>query len=129
MAKAAIKSGKEKRDLGKAIMKAWQDAIDANAANPIIDRQALLAALDLIIDKANKGKTDRTIEYDIVFDTDLDASTRLVWLTIPTPDREKAGFDDTWQKYKNTFYDNLGPNDKKKREIEIAEAILFGCGR
>lgn len=129
MAKAAIKSGKEKRDFGKAIMKAWQDAIDANAANPKIDRQALLTALDLILDKANKGKTDRTIEYDIVFDTDLDANTRLVWLTIPTPDREKAGFDDTWQKYKNAFYDNLSESNKKKREIEIAEAVLFGCGR
>ena len=131
MAKSGFRAGKTKRDLGKAIMNAWDRAITANPGDPRIDRMALLADLDGILDKTFKAQTGRTIEYDVVFDTDLDATTRLVWLVIPTPDRDipGGGGDDTWSKYKMKFYDSLNANQKKAREEEIADAIIFGCGR
>jgi hypothetical protein len=127
MSKVALKNGKSARDVGQAIYAAWKDAIDNNSTT--IDRVKLKTALDGLLDKTDKGDTDRTIEYDFVFDTNLDATTRLVWIAIPTPDVEKSGLNDTWDKYKKANYDNLPKSVKKTLEKELGEAVLFGCGR
>jgi hypothetical protein len=113
--------------VGQAIYAAWQEAIDRNSTT--IDRAKLKTELDKHLDKTEKGDTDRVIEYDFVFDTNLDSVTRLVWISIPTPDVESAGKNDTWAKYKKANYDDLPKSVKKQLEQEMGEAVLFGCGR
>jgi hypothetical protein len=131
MAKVKIKGTKEKRDIGKAVVNAWERA--GNAGETEIkgaNLDTLVSDLKDILDTQFKGNTDRTIEFDVVFDTDLDATTRLVWLVIPTPDRDKAGgAKDTWLKYWKEEYDDLNEGQKKNFEEAIAGAVLFGCGR
>jgi hypothetical protein len=129
VSKINLKNGKKLEEVGQAIMDAWDNAITASPSNPSIDRDALLTALTNILDLQDPADTDRTVELDLVFDTDLSATKRLVWLSIPTPDREKAGMDDTWKKYKKRFFDDLSKAEKREKRRQIAQAVLFGCGR
>ncbi len=151
MSKIGLKDPKMKRLIGRAIFDSWQDAIndasktdyEADAAEndpgtdaakndfktPKINRELLIQKLGELLDVSFKGKTEKTIEFDVVFDTDLDRNTRLVWLSIPTPDVDAQGMDDTWEKWKKTYYDDLTPAEKEKKEEELGGAVLFGCGR
>ncbi len=129
MAKVKLKDEKNRRMIGKAIFNAWDAAIKSNSKAPVIDRGALTASLSELLDLEDKGRSGKTIEFDVVFDTDLDANTRLVWLCIPTPETEGIGGRDTWEKWKNDYYDNLTDEEKEKKEEELGTALLFGCGR
>lgn len=129
MAKIKLKDERNRALVGKAIFNAWDSAIKNNPEAPVIDRRALIASLSELMDLKDTGKSGRTIEFDVVFDTDLDANTRLVWLSIPTPETEAIGGRDTWAKWKQDYYDNLTPEEKAKKEEELGHATLFGCGR
>jgi hypothetical protein len=126
MAKVSVKNNKKLEDVGEAILNAWDKAFSDNPTNPSIDRATLLQNLTSILDVTDAADTGKTIELDVVFDTDLDSTTRLVWLAIPTPDPDTG---DDWGKYKQKFYDNLTKADKKDKKRRLAEAVLFGCGR
>jgi hypothetical protein len=122
-----IKAGNKM--LGKAIFNAWEQAIKSNPKAPVIDRRALIASLSQIFDLEDQGRSGKTIEFDVVFDSDLDANTRLVWLSVPTPETEGIGGRTTWEEWKRDYYDNLSQADKDKKEEELGHAMLFGCGR
>jgi hypothetical protein len=122
-----IKAGNKM--LGKAIFNAWEQAIISNPKAPVIDRRALIASLSQIFDLEDQGRSGKTIEFDVVFDSDLDANTRLVWLSVPTPETEGIGGRTTWEEWKRDYYDNLSQADKDKKEEELGHAMLFGCGR
>src|SRR5262245_57335030 len=129
MARIKIKSGEEEA-FGKDIFDAWQAAIDADPTNPVIDRTALIAKLKPHLELGDPV-TKRQIEIDLVFDTDLNATTRLVWLAIPTPDTDITGLgpDDTWKKFKKKYYDDESDTKKKEKKKGLASGLLFGCGR
>jgi hypothetical protein len=117
------------RLIGKAIFNAWDLAYKNNPENPTIDRRALIASLSQILDLEDTGRSGKTIEFDVVFDTDLDANTRLVWISVPTPETEGIGGRTTWAEWKRDYYDNLSQADKEKKEEDLGHAMLFGCGR
>lgn len=127
MARIKLRDKEGRRKLGQAIFAAWDAAIKTNPKAPVIDRSALITSLNDILDLEDKGKSGKKIEYDFVFDTDLDANTRLVWLSIPTPETNNGG--GTWDDWKRDYYDNLPPDEKEKKEEELGDAILYGCGR
>jgi hypothetical protein len=126
MAKVSVKNGKKLEDVGQVILDAWDAAYAANSTNPSIDRNTLLSNLAGVLDVSDTADTNKTIELDVVFDTDLTPTKRLVWLAIPTPDPD-AG--DDWDAYKQKFYGNLPKADKKDKKRRLGEAVLFGCGR
>jgi hypothetical protein len=117
------------RLIGKAIFNAWDQAYKNNPKNPEIDRRALIASLSQILDLEDKGRSGKTIEFDVVFDTDLDANTRLVWISVPTPETEGVGGRTTWAEWKRDYYDNLSQSEKDDKEEKLGNAMLFGCGR
>lgn len=117
------------RLIGKAIFNAWDLAYKNNPENPTIDRRALIASLSQIFDLEDTGRSGKTIEFDVVFDTDLDANTRLVWISVPTPETEGIAGRTTWAEWKRDYYDNLSPSEKEEKEEKLGGAMLFGCGR
>lgn len=129
MARIQIKSGEEEA-FGKDIFDAWQAAIDVDPVNPVIDRTALATKLRAHLN-LNEPNTKRQIEIDLVFDTDLNETTRLVWLAIPTPDTDITGLgpDDTWKKFKKKYFDDESDSKKKDKKKGLASGVLFGCGR
>lgn len=139
MARIKLRNVKDENDLerikegnklvGKAIFNAWAQAIENNPKEPVIDRRALIASLSEILDLEDKGRSGKTIEFDVVFDSDLDANTRLVWISVPTPETEGIGGRTTWADWKRDYYDNLSQADKEKKEEQLGNAMLFGCGR
>lgn len=108
-----VKSNKEFKQIGEAIKAAWL----AGAGTKTIDREALLTALEL--DGTSKGAGQNTIVYDIITDQDIDDTTRMVWISIPSPDVNKDG---DWTSYANTF-------DTDEKLKDLGKAALFGCGR
>ena len=129
MAMVRLKDENSRRLIGKAIFNAWEAAIKSNPKAPAIDRRALTASLRELLDLEDKGSSGKTIEFDVVFDTDLDANTRLVWLSIPTPETEGIGGRVSWEEWKRDYYDTLTDEEKEKKEEELGTALLFGCGR
>jgi hypothetical protein len=129
MARVKLKSKEGNELVGKAIFDAWDHAIKSNPEAPAIDREALIANLTEIFDLEEKERKGKKIEFDVVFDTDLDEDTRLVWISIPTPDVDLPGGNDTWEKWKQDYYDKLSPAEKKKKQSELGAAVLFACGR
>jgi hypothetical protein len=125
MAKVAIIAGQEEA-FAQQIFDAWQAASTANPSAPVIDRAALKANLTPLLDLTEQAGTGKNIEFDLVFDTDLDSTTRLVWLAIPTPD-PLIGED--WKKFKKKYIDDLGSTAKKAKKKKLTESVLFGCGR
>lgn len=117
------------RLIGKAIFNAWDLAYKNDPKNPTIDRRALIASLSQILDLEDTGRSGKTIEFDVVFDTDLDANTRLVWISVPTPETEGIAGRTTWAEWKQDYYDNLSPSEKEEKEEKLGSAMLFGCGR
>lgn len=122
-----IKEGN--RQLGRAVFSAWDMAIKNNPKAPVVDRKALIASLSQILDIEDKGRSGKTIEFDVVFDSDLDANTRLVWISVPTPETEGIGGRTTWEEWKRDYYDNLSQSEKDDKEEKLGHAMLFGCGR
>lgn len=129
MARVKLKSKEGNKLIGQAIFRAWQKAIQENEGNPVIDRKALIAELSEFLDLTDTSYNKKKIEIDLVFDTDLDENTRLVWISIPTPDAGGGGSYSDWQQWKQDYYDNLSPSDREKKEEELGQAVLFGCGR
>ena len=112
----------------------------ANDPNHVIDRQAVVQAIEAAIisnDRSteNPGSKDRkTLMFDVVVDEDLDANTRLVWITLPTPDLKFKGASgyESWKDYmkKNLKYNTTTNTfDNYDKLEELTEFILFGCGR
>ena len=124
-----LKDKNSRKLIGQAIFRAWDRAIRENEKNPVIDREALIAELKEFLDLEDTSYNKKKIEIDLVFDTDLDEDTRLVWIAIPTPDAGGGGTFDTWQKWKEDYYDNKEPPEKDEKEDKLGEAVLFGCGR
>src|SRR6266850_962366 len=117
MAKVAIIAGQEEA-FAEKIFDAWQAASVANPLAPVIDRAALKANLTPLLDLTDQAGTGKNIEFDLVFDTDLDSTTRLVWLAIPTPD-PLIGED--WKKFKKKYIDDLGTTAKKAKKKKLTE--------
>jgi hypothetical protein len=128
MARVKLKEKESSKLIGQAIFKAWDAAIEKNPRAPVIDREALIKDLNGLFATEDMSYNKKRIEIDIVFDTDLDENTRLVWLSIPTPDVGGPGLE-TWQKWKEDYYDNKSPSEKQEKEEELGKAVLFGCGR
>jgi hypothetical protein len=117
------------RELGKIIIKAWSDAIEDNNEHPVIDRNKLIKELSPLLDR-NSGNGRKTIEFDVVFDTDLDDHTRLVWLAIPIPDvREGSTGKKAWSEWLDENYISVPDDKKAEQEEKFGKSVLFGCGR
>ena len=69
-----------------------------------------------LLDLTDQARTGKNIEFDLVFDTALDSTTRLVWLAIPTPD-PLIGED--WKKFKKKYVDDLGSTAKKAKKSSL----------
>lgn len=106
--------------------------------NHVIDRAEIVDAIDkAMLSKNKSGKfpnaTLKTLMFDVVVDEDLDENTRLIWLTLPTPDLKDSGsgYED-WADYMEGSL-NYNKTTKKFNDddelIKLTEAILFGCGR
>jgi hypothetical protein len=122
------------RDVGNIIFRAWGRAIEEareTKSKPVIDREWVMGQLHKLFDASASldGKKRREVVFDVVYDQDLDDTTRLVWICIPTPDTEIQGGDDTWEKWKASYYDNLSDKEKEEKEKALGTACLFGCGR
>lgn len=128
MARLKLKDKESSKLIGQAIFRAWDRAMKENPEAPVIDRKALIAEISPLIDFEDRSYNKKKIEIDIVFDTDLDENTRLVWLSIPTPDAGGAGLE-TWERWKRDYYDNHSPEDRERKEKDLGTAVLFGCGR
>lgn len=129
MARIKLKNEENRRLLGQAIFQAWDMAYKENPKAPTIDRRALISKLSDFFDLEDTGRSGRKIEFDVVFDSDLDANTRLVWISIPTPETEGIGGGQAWDDWKRDYYDNLPADQKAEKEEELGKALLFGCGR
>lgn len=119
MAKAGFLTGKGKRDVGKAIVDEWRYAAQHGVP---VSRQRLVGALQSIIRKAPAGPNHVAVEFDIILDSESDASmTQFVWIAIPIPEpADKA----QWEGWITTNgYDQNNKLDK------LGEAVLYGCGR
>jgi len=117
-----IKKKKSDLDIGKLIVKAWTNAKDSMTDPFVINRKDLIDTLvngGFVDTGANTGGNNKRIVIDVVFDTDLNDQTRLVWIAIPTPDTAKT--KPAWEAYINS----LSTSDIKK----IGTSVLFGCGR
>lgn len=117
-----IKKKKTDLQIGKLIVQAWKDAKDSAVDPFVINRRDLIDELvngNFIDTNPNTGGNNKRIVIDVVFDSDLDANTRLVWIAIPTPDTAKT--KQAWENY----ISNLSDADIAK----IGTSVLFGCGR
>jgi len=111
--------------IGEAIVAAWEQA-DASGE---IDRVELLKRLKTLLSPQDKVGKKRKVEFDLIFDNDIDDDTRMVWLAIPTPDPTFLnGREETWNEYIGREFGLPGRRRKKQLE-NLAEAVLFGCGR
>ncbi|MBL8906229.1 MAG: hypothetical protein JNM20_06085 [Rhizobiales bacterium] len=122
------KIGKNKslKEIGEAIVIAWENAA-ANGGE--IDRKQLLSTLTGLLKPDAKNGRKRKVEFDLVFDNDIDDDTRMVWLAIPTPDPKLVnGVEETWQTYIDREFGAVGARKTKQLE-DLADAVLFGCGR
>ncbi|NJM29257.1 MAG: hypothetical protein HC855_03260 [Rhizobiales bacterium] len=117
--------------IGKLIFDSWSAAIEKNPDRPVIDRAALSKAVSEVVNTNDRVNTSKTIQVDFVFDTDLDENTRLVWIAVPTPDVDEPskGGATTWSAWKQRYYDDLPPDERRKKDIEMGRACLQGCGR
>jgi len=129
MARVNVKSKESNRMIGQAIIQAWDEAIRRDKENPVLDRAKLLETIKDFIDLEDFRYNKKKIEIDLVFDTDLDENTRLVWISIPTPDVGAGGRFNTWQDWKNDYYDRHSGDVQAQKEEELGQAVLFGCGR
>jgi hypothetical protein len=121
MAKAKLTVA-DKKKFAQEIFKYWEGTQTADQ---------LKIKLSNLIDKVDKTDdsnqdTGRKIEVDFVFDTNLDANTRLVWITIPIPDPRLS---ETVNQFIDRYWRNLSSGAKAAKEQQFAEAVLFGCGR
>ena len=117
-----IKKTGTNAQIGQLIVDAWKAAKDDMTEPFVIKRNKLMQDLinnNYIDPSKNTGGNNKKIVFDLVFDTDLDANTRLVWIAIPTPDAAPTKMD--WENYIN----GLTNTDIQK----IGESVLFGCGR
>jgi len=117
-----VRKRRSDRQIGDLIVQAWRDAANSAVDPFVIDRRALIENLingNYVDTGRNTGGNNKRIVLDVVFDTDLDNDTRLVWIAIPTPDTGRTKVD--WDRYIN----NLTPTDIEK----IGTSVLFGCGR
>jgi hypothetical protein len=116
-----VKKKKSDMEIGKLIVKAWKQAAQSTAEPFVIDRRALIEdlSMDYLDTNKNTGGNNNRIVIDVVFDTDLDGETRLVWIAIPTPDTAKT--KEAWEDYIN----RLTPAQIQ----QIGNSVLFGCGR
>jgi hypothetical protein len=128
MTKVAFKNPNDpnnNKNLAKIVFKHWKKAIDANGTN--IDRTELINDLLGILDVNEEAGTGRKTQLDVVFDSNLDAQTRLVWLAIPTPD-PKMG--ENWKEFKKRYYDDLVVQGTEgPLEEALGTSLLFGCGK
>jgi hypothetical protein len=106
-----IKTDLTFKQIGEAIKNAWI----AGAGTKQIDRDALIAALDL---QPGSGNADqKNVVYDFITDQEIDDDTRMVWICVPSPDTKGS-----WVTYANTFVSDQDLED-------LGKAALFGCGR
>src|SRR5689334_23846815 len=78
-----IKKKKTDLRIGKLIVQAWKDAKDSAVDPFVINRKDLIDKLvngNFIDTSPNTGGNNKRIVIDVVFDSDLDANTRLVWI-------------------------------------------------
>jgi hypothetical protein len=113
--------------VGEAIVRAWEEA---GASGNVINRQALIDALTPLLDPSIKNGRKRNIEFDVIFDDNVDGTTRMVWLSIPTPDPKlKAdNTEESWQEYIDREFGSRASRNNTQL-TNLATAVLFGCGR
>lgn len=108
--------------------------------NHTIDRDELVKAIECAMISKDKSESNpnskdrKTLMFDVVVDEDLDEHTRLVWITLPTPDVKYKGNNkyEDWEDYMKDNLDwdkNAGDFKDTKKLEELTEFILFGCGR
>lgn len=105
-----VKTNLTYRQIGQKVKEAW---INGKAAKKI-DRDALVNALQL--DTSNTDPNKKNVVFDVITDQEIDDNTRMVWITIPTPDTKGD-----WEDY---------ANDLTQSDLEdLGKAVIFGCGR
>ncbi len=122
MAKIKHKASDNKK-FAKEIIKYWKGTYN---------REKLKEELTKLVDKADTKdaggvETDRQVEVDFVFDTELDPTHRLVWIAIPAPDPRRGESVAPVRVYR--YYDSKSLSEKQALEEEIGKSALFGCGR
>jgi hypothetical protein len=96
--------------IGQKVKEAW---INVKAAKQI-DRDALVNAMQL--QPGPGSATQKSVIFDVITDQEIDANTRMVWITVPTPDTTGD-----WEAYANGL---------TQSELEdLGKAVIFGCGR
>lgn len=108
-----VKTSLSFKQIGQKVKAAWIDG----AANKQIDRADLIANLNLQTPAEPTGSGQKNIVYDLITDQEIDNDTRMVWITVPTPDTKGD-----WVTYANTF---TSDDDLES----LGKAVLFGCGR
>lgn len=104
--------------VGQVILDYWK-------SDPRWDRQRLRAELQNVLDL--NGGQFRNVVFDVILDSEIDENTRMVWISVPTPDLKKnpSGSDPKdWKQYAAKFKAEV-PN----AEEQLGSAVLFGCGR
>src|SRR3954470_2045284 len=97
---------KTEADIGQTILDYWE-------SNPRWTRQQLLDKLAPLLDVAGGDK--RNIVFDVIIDADIDATSRMVWISTPTPDITINGTGpQTWQAYSTKFKTDEGTTAAEK---------------
>lgn len=117
MGKATPRPGVTERLIGEIIVMYWREVLEAGNQ---FDRMELRRRLEAVLEPQNPGKGVSRVRVEVVVDQDLDATTRLVWIAVPSPDPDNPA---QWRRYIEDF-----EGDPANLET-LGRSVLFGCGR
>lgn len=118
MGKATRKPGVTEHRIGQIIVSYWREVLGPPKGQ--FDRVELARRLQAVLEPENSGKGVSRVRVEVVVDQDLDDTTRLVWIAVPTPDPDNPA---EWRRYIDDF-----EGDATNLET-LGRSVLFGCGR
>jgi hypothetical protein len=105
------------RDIGNLIVAYWREVLEAGGQ---FDRMELRQRLQNALEPENRGKRVPRVRVEVVVDQDLDDTTRLVWIAVPSPDLDTPA---DWRRFVEEY-----ERDEDKL-LTLGKSVLFGCGR
>lgn len=114
-----IKPKTDEAAIGQVILNYWE-------SDPQWTKQQLLDQLVQVLDL--QGGDYRNVVVDVITDNDIDGTSRMVWISVPTPDlkiKNVGGGPTNWKDYSLKFKQDEGTDAAQK----LGSAVLFGCGR